>query len=469
VKDSVLTEIKDYLFSKTTSSIYDKGEGIDVTFTFKHVMCKASFSFVHNNSLAEQETAGSSTSFFETYTMNAIDKGSFNVVTGVAIADETKEPTNIEVKKDNSVFFFPQNSEIYVSIEHKGNQYKGTLVGYNYDGEDGLKYKSGKSYTFQNYYVGTIHGYDRITDKIYANIYDYVLDDGTIRKYDGTLNLFEQDRIVGWVFWTENDKSEDCDISLTSDPALMRHYPQCTHGLIICKKRLKRDYYVTLAFDNGRYWTPTVDGGSSAYSSSQMTWQGRSAGEILYDSYINSNDYEDEFEYIDKQYREKNNPYKTAGLYESLSNYNGTIGYNNTEILKEYNKSAKNYVRPVKVLTDAIEDGTIKNIPGCSSWYIPSIRELQLIWGVDATVSVDEEINYPRQYINSYFSTCDLYGSAVKYWSSTEVDENNALCMYITNDEKIKVLVNKKNDGVDDDRLGASDIYGNNVILICAF
>jgi hypothetical protein len=459
VKDSVLTEIKDYLFSKTTSSIYDKGEGIDVTFTFKHVMCKALVNVMRSQTFHEGGMSGNggSTIFFDSYTMELINVGSFNITSGVAIADEATTPIKIVTKNNSDILFFPQNSEITVYVECYGDNYKAILEDYSYEREGGLRYKGGRYYYCSYANVG--YNYYSVVDKKFASKCDYVLDDGTILiNYEG-YTTYERysDRIVGMVFWTEKEKGEDCDVSLTADSVLMRHFPQCTHGLIVSAKSLQRDYKITMSY-----------GYSYATTSAQMNWQGRTAGEILYDSNNGIDTEDDEFEYIDEKFRESTSPYNISSLYRSINNNKDLIGYNNTEILKAYNKSAKNYVRPVKALTDAIEDGTLKNIPGCSSWYIPSIRELLLILGIEDMHEPDDEVE-----VNSFYTlSCYTYSNFSLYqrlWSSSELNSDMAICIDKSMSDYIKVLAKEKNDGANDESSLGNSNYGCCVFPICAF
>lgn len=166
-------------------------------------------------------------------------------------------------------------------------------------------------------------GYKEIEHNLQAG--DFYLKDGTLLSKDTPLTDAQKAACVGIVCWVGD--------ATDTDPALKRDFPQCTHGLVVSLKE------TTSAWQNS-YASTTIQ----SWAENQEFYKS--------DDYCALNDVDND----------------SPG---------GIQGYNNTQILKEYNKSeyAANY--PVTILNsfDEITEGII--LPNVTSgWYLPSPREM---------------------------------------------------------------------------------------------
>lgn len=196
---------------------------------------------------------------------------------------------------------------------------------------------------------------------------DFYLKDGTLLSKDTPLTAAQKAACAGIVFCVGD--------ATATDPALKRDFPQCTHGLVVSLKQTK------------------------------SVWQNNSASTTI------------------QSWAEDQDFYKQGGYYalnkDVGSGYDspgGIQGYNNTQILKEYNKSeyAANY--PVTILNsfDEITEGII--LPNVTSgWYLPSPRELV-------------ELHYVMEAVNQSLtaSGSDKKLSSSDYWSSGETSYSYA-------------------------------------------
>lgn len=208
-------------------------------------------------------------------------------------------------------------------------------------------------------------GYKEITHTLQAG--DFYLKDGTLLSKDTPLTDEQKAACAGIVCWVGD--------ATATDPALKRDFPQCTHGLVVSLKQTK------------------------------SVWQNNSASTTI------------------QSWAEDQDFYKQGGYYalnkDVGSGYDspgGIQGYNNTQILKEYNKSeyAANY--PVTILNsfDEITEGII--LPNVTSgWYLPSPRELV-------------ELHYVMEAVNQSLtaSGSDKKLSSSDYWSSGETSYSYA-------------------------------------------
>lgn len=235
-------------------------------------------------------------------------------------------------------------------------------------------------------------GYKEIEHNLQAG--DFYLKDGTLLSEDTQLTDAQKAACVGIVCWVGD--------ATATDPALERDFPQCTHGLVVSLKE------TTSVWQNS-YASTTI-----------QSW-----AEIQ--------------------------EFYTQGGYYALnkdvgSGYDspGSIqGYNNTQILKAYDKAfAGSY--PVTILdcfSEVTGDATLPN--GITSdWYLPSPREMVELY------SAKEAVNQ-----SLIASGSDKKLSSSGYWSSGESSNGNAWYVDLYNGS---VNYGDKN-------------YGNYVRLVFAF
>lgn len=171
---------------------------------------------------------------------------------------------------------------------------------------------------------------------------------------------------VGIVFWLGDPTA--------TDPVLKAAYSNCTHGLVVSLKEVK-----------------------------SIQWQTK-------------------YESITIQSWAESQSFYTSGGYKAL-NYKVSIGYdnpgeiqgyNNTEILKQYNSSHSSY--PVTVLScfSTITSGVNLSGGKTSGWYLPSPKELIELY--NARFNVDNSL--------SVLSSTTL--SSSWYWSSGEHNSSSA-------------------------------------------
>jgi hypothetical protein len=265
-----------------------------------------------------------------------------------------------------------------------------------------------------------------ITNPDLVQQYDYAMSDGSFVSHTATLTDAQKAACVGIVFWTKAQQNiETTDLSL--DPALKNDYPNCTHGLIVSLNDL------------------TYNG------SSTMQWNGDGKE---YDAWVEYSPY---YTSIYNSFAEVTAPYNKD--YESITSFYDTnsgcyddkiaktLGYNNTKVLSAYNDYVKNndpsgvsqyfIVQPV----EALKESGLKFIPNTSGWYIPSIKELTMIYSGDyyewnpglsfeeyLKITDDMSISDVLSSLNNIFTAlgseyCDSIIAENLYLTSTESEE----------------------------------------------
>lgn len=212
---------------------------------------------------------------------------------------------------------------------------------------------------------------------------------------DGTWSTELRDLpCIGVVFW-RGDPTAD-------DPTLEQDHPECTHGLV-------------LAIDNAAKETP---------------WQSnlQNVQEWL------DNNCPGEFETI------KPESHDTERI-------NWIQGYNNTKAIERYNEGDGNASHIVETV-EAVKKYRIRTPtpPGCSGWYLPSIKELSLAFGEDKPIHGYGDIenimfNFLYKSTDAPFKKLEISISDISYencfWSSTEFD------MYFFNANGVRIDPNK--------------------------
>ncbi|WP_304301951.1 DUF1566 domain-containing protein [Phocaeicola plebeius] len=221
---------------------------------------------------------------------------------------------------------------------------------------------------------------------------DFYLKDGTLLSEDTPLTDEQKAACAGIVFWVDD--------ATATDPVLKRDFPQCTHGLVVSLKEF------------GSVWQSNYDSQSSIQS-----WA------ATQDFYTQGG-------------------YYALNKDVSFGNPGGIQGYNNTQILKAYDKAFAGHQVTVLNYVDKItEEVTLPEVK-TSGWYLPSPRELVELH------SVMEAVN---QSLTAFGSDKQLFSSG--YWSSGESSNGNAWYVDLYNGS---VNYGDKN-------------YGNYVRLVFAF
>lgn len=219
---------------------------------------------------------------------------------------------------------------------------------------------------------------------------DYAMIDGSFISKNVTLNNKQKNNVAGIVFWIADDES---NATLSTDVVMNKDFPNCTHGLIVALKDI---------------------------SSSRIVWQGT---EELYESVS------DVFQVQNDEY----NPEKSD--YLAIKSGIGTTrisGYNNTKVIKAYNKYCLNnnktdyVVKPVEYLYEFEENNPAPI--NSTGWYIPSVREIHMlcykdvnqVWGLYG-VDTRDLVNGLLAKLSAEKIKTDFY-----YFSSSECNDNPA-------------------------------------------
>lgn len=197
--------------------------------------------------------------------------------------------------------------------------------------------------------------------------------------------LFAKKDVVGVVFWVGDPTADD--------PALLRDFPGCTHGLV-----------VSMTEEAGAWQSNYL-----SFSSTVGKW-------VL----------ENTSEYVSP----------TTGT-ELEDNLNKIIGYNNTQAIKSFNSDYDNIsyrVDIVKNLQFFLSQDEFTAPEGTSGWYVPSAKELTLMIVGDMEENIYELYTNDlpvRDILNDSFSQLALADSFSPqlYWSSSEYDASNAFCV----------------------------------------
>jgi len=255
---------------------------------------------------------------------------------------------------------------------------------------------------------------DYSADEVKAG--DYIYEDGSTsdgglrRRYSGSKEPVIAEpkpqpisgkTVAGIVFWVPKDSPSEGRLtpaSLTDDKIMAKDFPNCTHGLAV-----------------------------SLYDVSTKTvWSHNENTNIQ--AFLES----DDFTTLDK------GDYKAISSYiEKTSNINLILGYQNTKIIKEYNRlnrsSSVNRVLPVGQLEGyTIEHQAPANSTG---WFLPSAKELYILGNKDVDDIYErceeKKLTENRDIVNSSISAAgsqDVLGINSDnewYWTSTELFHNN--------------------------------------------
>lgn len=256
----------------------------------------------------------------------------------------------------------------------------------------------------------TIDQFEVFSDVSKVKQYDLAFSDGSfMRLQDENGNLPEdipaeyltedlQKKLSGIVYYL-GDVTAD-------DPILKRDYPNCTHGLIVALNDLE-----------------------DIQSNTEVTfWQ-----KTYYDVYTNFQCAEDSKYSVDKGYEKIMLTYLSSKELseEDLAIANRKLGYNNTTVLRAFNKDAVDDYKVVLVSkVDGYENSYTAPI-NSSGWYLPSLIEVALLEDNDVVISakMHEAISTTRSVWNNLTSIiailknkqlCEGLNSEYAYLSSLQ-------------------------------------------------
>lgn len=226
-----------------------------------------------------------------------------------------------------------------------------------------------------------------IVDPSLAAMGDFAMIDGSFVSKD-SVSVMTADQIagcVGLVFWTE---SEAGNATLATDPLLAVDFPEYNHGLIMALDNLIED----------------------------VVWQ--KPNESVYDNFQNTD------KFVDPNKALYPSILSGVDLTEPIHNI---MGYSNTKLLKQYNEycvangKGDYVVKPVVALmsyTQSAPDNT-------TGWYLPSVKELTLLFGEDVNdVLLDEAGVSDRQILEELMLAAGiaapLYSELDNYWTTVE-------------------------------------------------
>ncbi len=200
---------------------------------------------------------------------------------------------------------------------------------------------------------------------------DFFLKSGALLPADATLSAAEQDECVGVVFWAGDPTA--------SDPTLKADCPGCTHGLVVAIDEIAASRWRLSVSDMVNAWI------------------------------------------------EANTSYMPVSTCGSQDNRNLVTGYNNTMAIGHYNDNLQAGDEKTVSAVENIMDYRGSHSVECTSsgWYLPSIKELALLYKPDG--ALDTENNSVAGIVNASLGKID--GAAVitgDYWSSTEAEAGSA-------------------------------------------
>jgi hypothetical protein len=119
----------------------------------------------------------------------------------------------------------------------------------------------------------------------------------------------------------------------------------------------------------------------------------------------------------------------------------------------------------VSLLDQAVSDGSLTNLPSCSPWYIPSVKELALIINGDAElVSLRYSGDLDSHPLKAQFKKLQEDIGTLNFWSSSEIIRNNG---YDNQVRSFSIYIDFKYNGV-----SISSYYkdeGISVYPVCSF
>ena len=437
----------DFLYASAIGS-YDR----PLNLRFRHLMAKIEVSLSAGDGVTAEDLAGAEVTF---YSLNDIiffgellmPMGDFDEIKPYSSAANKYEavvyPMNmkddplIRVRIDGKDFVYAPETDAAGTLE------AGKRYGYNVTVKtNGIEVAEAAWSAGDEEDVAVVSVTSYTADEVKAGDYLYTdgtTSDGGLRKRypDGTAPVIadpkpqpiEGKTVAGIVFWVPKDSDPAGRIvpaSLSDDKIMAADYPDCTHGLAVAVKAV------------------TYEG------SETMAWQ---------------NPYESvaDFQAGDNFAPDNKSDYKSISIDLDDSSNNDIsriLGYQNTMVLKAYNvwcrdNGKEDYVvRPV----DALENfaATCPAPSGSTGWFIPSLKELWMIFHKDIDGYNDNfgGIGETKSVVESSLSLAGGDGFVdATYWPSCEIGDG------------FSFGVSPTSAGI----IGASKASANNVRAVCAF
>ena len=414
----------DFLYA-VESGVYNQGTCL----RFHHKMAKIEFALAPGDGIGQEEinnasvkVLGDPSAYFSLGMLGTADQSDgeimpyYNTTTGTYKA--VLVPQNMTGKELIIIGIKGKTFSYTPKLENEGNLQSGTCNRYSIIvNAAGLEVESTliKDWDLgENEDVPVQTYIDYSVDEVKAG--DYIYEDGSTsdgglrRRYSGSKEPVMAEpkplpisgkTVAGIVFWVPKDSPTEGRLtpaSLTDDKIMAKDFPNCTHGLAV-----------------------------SLYDVSTKTvWSHNENTNIQ--AFLES----DDFTTLDK------GDYKAISSYiEKTSNINLILGYQNTKIIKEYNRlnrsSSVNRVLPVGQLEGyTIEHQAPANSTG---WFLPSAKELYILSNKDVDDIYErceeKKLTENRDIVNSSISAAgsqDVLGINSDnewYWTSTELFHNN--------------------------------------------
>lgn len=381
----------DWLWAETTADYANPR----LDFGFTHRMSRLSLTLVSGEATDVASITG--------YTLGGLSmEGTFDPSTGTARATSQPEALSINGltvasgKALPSLILYPQTpaGDVTVSMTLGGSTYSCALplpeltAGKDYRftitvGKTGLTI--GQSMIAEWADGGENSGTAEIAA---AKIGDFFYSDGT---YSSTLD--DTKTCIGIVFWTIADANTDCEApaSLYDDKIMHADNPRCTHGLVIALRSI------------GEY-----------------AWQ--DPDEPVYETFQNT-------EHFAPANKADYKPIVIDQKKESTEKHYYILGYQNTEILRQYNAyceeqdRSKYICQPVAKLDEWILTNPAP--ANTTGWFIPSMKELFLLCTKDDDIQLHQSIKdeEKQSIISNAIEAADgenPYAEGVSIWSSNE-------------------------------------------------
>jgi hypothetical protein len=427
--------VTDYIWAKAEGATYTDNK---VNFTFTHIQSKLKINVKLDESVSlpkevTNTTTEPSVTIASVKIEGLVESGTFNTATGesttVSDADATEilynydANTGVSVAEGYEYIIIPQtiaakgfiltvttsNGDIYKkTFDSKitfapgyAYTYNITAKKYNLEVEATISKWSEKDEEDEDAMMTkkTIAQFEVFSDPDETQIYDLAFSDGTymrIADADGNIPqsiTIPSDKTVSGIVYSRVDAT-------AQDNILKRDYASCNHGLIL----------------------------ALSDAATECKWQSSKPDMGIY--YIfqmaSSSVYTPEYGYTIISYYDSNDYYLKTN----------TLGYNNTTVLRAFNKNNSNsdyYVTAVAKVDDYSAE--LKNTSG---WYLPSPKELQL-WDSDGC-KLDNLQSLLTSLQANYISV-SLFKDGNQYWSSTEDRVTGVFCYQVNSGDNLSGFV----------------------------
>jgi hypothetical protein len=391
---------KDFLFaSGATGSVSTGGA---VSFTFSHRMAKVAFKFANGKGGVTNATSIQSFTVEGLYTT-----GSYNTTTGIATPSSSSSTLSNQ-STGTWIIVYPQSeSDIKVSFSFNDTPYDVTLTKQSLVAGNSYEYTinvNNGGVTVQSSITGWSSGVDDsslsatwtpeiISDKSKVLKYALVFSDGSFA------NLLTADEISAISSSSTDAVAALIENRITSLFDSYSSYKSMVSGVVFCLNGadgcdMSADKQLSSSYRNGLIIGKSTY--STAWQTSSYSKGAASSTEYLnrenYDSDIYKNTYSNYCIISADSYREN----KGENSYNNVSNLTTIQGYSNTRLFENYNKTIPYYMHYYEILASisggsyktcntpisiaSIQSSSMTKVSDTSGWYIPSYKELQLLF-----------------------------------------------------------------------------------------